>query len=82
MNEMTYEEQEVLNRILTSGTTEATEDDRAAKAEARKIRQRRKMTAAYKAHKALETLHPEEYQRIYAAAFTALGLDERYADTV
>ena len=79
---MTPMEQEVLNRILTSGSSEATEDDKAAKAEARKIRQRRKMTAAYKAHKALEALHPEEYRRIYKAAFTALGADERYADTV
>jgi ribonucleotide reductase beta subunit family protein with ferritin-like domain len=79
---MTQEEQEVLNRILTSNASEATETDKAAKAESRKIRQRRKMTAAYKAHKALETLHPEEYQRIYEAAFTALGTDERYADTV
>ena len=73
------EEQAILQSILSA--TKNTEDAD-AKAELRKIRQRRKMTAAYKAHKALEALHAEKYNRLYSQAYEALGADERYTETV
>tara|TARA_Y100000034_G_C6885851_1_gene406751 strand:- start:1481 stop:1789 length:309 start_codon:yes stop_codon:yes gene_type:complete len=76
VNDITNAEQEALAKIMSSRQADASEKE--AKAVARKIRQRRKMTAAYKAHKTLEALYPEEYQRIYNAAFEALGSDERY----
>ena len=73
------EEQAILQSILSA--TKNTEDAD-AKAELRKIRQRRKMTATYKAHKALEALHAEQYNRLYSQAYEALGADERYTETV
>ena len=78
---MTPAEQEVLDRVLSSNQNEESEAEKVARQEARRIRQRRKMTAAYKAHKALEALHPEEYARFYDAAFDALGKDERYSSS-
>jgi hypothetical protein len=75
----TNREQEVLRSILSSTENE---EDADAKAELRKIRQRRKMTATYKAHKALETLHTEQYERLFSQAYEALGRDERYAEIV
>ena len=81
MNNITDAEQVVLDRIMT---TNRDQDgiEKEAKAAARKIRQRRKMTAAYKAHKTLEALYPEEFVRIYDAAFEALGSDDRYNESV
>ncbi len=75
----TIREQEVLRSILSSTKNE---EDADAKAELRKIRQRRKMTATYKAHKALEALHAEQYERLFSQAYEALGRDERYAEIV
>lgn len=75
----TIREQEVLRSILSSTKNE---EDTDAKAELRKIRQRRKMTATYKAHKALEALHAEQYERLFSQAYEALGRDERYAEIV
>ena len=72
-------EQEVLRNILSSTKNE---EDSERKAQLRKIRQRRKMTAAYKAHKALETLHAEQYQRLFDQAYEILGEDTRYAESV
>jgi len=81
VNNITDAEQVALNRIMTANRNEDV-IEKEAKAEARKIRQRRKMTAAYKAHKTLEALYPEEFVRIYNAAFEALGSDERYSESV
>ena len=75
----TNREQEVLRRIMSS--TQNTEDTDAIAA-LRKIRQRRKMTATYKAHKALETLHAEQYERLFTQAYAELGSDERYVEIV
>ena len=75
----TAREQEVLQSVLSSPTNP---DLDAQKAELRKIRQRRKMTATYKAHKALETLHAEQYERLFAQAYEVLGTDSRYSETV
>ena len=72
-------EQEVLRNILSSTKNE---EDSERKAQLRKIRQWRKMTAAYKAHKALETLHAEQYQRLFDQAYEILGEDARYAESV
>ena len=80
MNNITDAEQVALNRIMTANRNEDV-IEKEAKAEARKIRQRRKMTAAYKAHKTLEALYPEEFVRIYDAAFEALGSDTRYNES-
>lgn len=73
------EEQAILRSILS-----ATKDpkDADAKANLRKVRQRRKMTATYKAHKALEALHAEQYTRLYSQAYEVLGSDERYTEAV
>ena len=76
---MTPAEKEVLETVLSANQNEESDAEKTARQEARKIRQRRKMTAGYKAHKALEALHPEEYIRFYNAAFDALGSDERYS---
>jgi len=73
------EEQAILQSILSA--TKNTEDAD-AKANLRKIRQRRKMTATYKAHKALEALHAEQYNRLFSQAYEVLGADERYTETV
>ncbi len=81
MNNITDAEQTALDRIMTANRNEDV-IEKEAKAMARKIRQRRKMTAAYKAHKTLEALYPEEFVRIYNAAFEALGSDTRYNESV
>ena len=73
------EEQAILQSILSA--TKNTEDAD-AKAELRKIRQRRKMTASYKAHKTLEVLYPEQYERLFTQAYEILGADDRYTETV
>ena len=73
------EEQAILQSILSA--TKNTEDAD-AKASLRKIRQRRKMTAAYKAHKTLEVLYPEQYERLFSQAYEILGADDRYTETV
>ena len=80
MNDITNAEQEALAKIMSSRQADASEKE--AKAVARKIRQRRKMTATYKAHKALEALHAEQYERLFTQAYTELGTDERYAEIV
>lgn len=76
----TTNEQEILRSILSS--TKINEEDLERKAELRKVRQRRKMTAAYKAHKTLEVLYPEQYERLFTTAYEILGADDRYAETV
>ena len=38
------------------------------------------MTAAYKAHKALEMLYPDQYDKFFDHAYSELGKDERYAE--
>ncbi len=79
--EITPAEQEVLDQLLSSSQPTEQEQAEAAKSkEARKIRQRRKMTAAYKAHKALEMLYPEQYDKFFQVAYSELGKDERYAE--
>ena len=81
--DITPAEQEVLDQLLSSSQPTEEEQAEAARAtESRKIRQRRKMTASYKAHKALELLYPEQYEKLFDHAYTALGNDERYAETV
>ena len=72
-------EQEVLLSIMSPAKT--TEDSE-QRAELRKVRQRRKMTAAYKAHKALEVMHPELYEKLFNAAYDMLANDDRYTETV
>ena len=81
MNNITDTEQTVLDRIMTANRNEDV-IEKEAKAVARKIRQRRKMTATYKAHKALETLHAEQYERLFTQAYAELGSDERYVEIV
>jgi len=76
----TTNEQEVLRSILSSA--KVNEEDSERKAELRKIRQRRKMTASYKAHKTLEVLYPEQYKRLFNQAYEILGADDRYTETV
>ena len=81
--DITQAEQEVLDQLLSSSQPTEEEQAKAARvAEARKVRQRRKMTASYKAHKALELLYPEQYQKLLKHAYGALGNDERYAESV
>ena len=76
------EEQEVLDPLLSSSQPTEEEQEEAAKSkEARKVRQRRKMTASYKAHKALELLYPEQYEKFFDHAYSELGKDERYAES-
>ena len=73
------EEQAILRSILSATKNTENAD---AKADLRKVRQRRKMTATYKAHKALETLHAEQYNRLFTQAYEVLGSDERYIEAV
>lgn len=72
-------EQEVLLSIMSPAKTV---EDSEQRAELRKVRQRRKMTAAYKAHKALEVMHAEQYEALFNTAYDLLGADERYSETV
>ena len=74
--------QEVLDQLLSSSLPTEEEQAEAAKSkEARKVRQRRKMTASYKAHKALELLYPDQYEKFFDHAYNELGKDERYAES-
>ena len=72
-------EQEVLLSIMSPATNA---EDSEQRTELRKVRQRRKMTAAYKAHKALEVMHPELYEKLFNTAYDMLANDERYSETV
>jgi hypothetical protein len=72
-------EQEVLLSIMSPAKTVEDSDERA---ELRKVRQRRKMTAAYKAHKALEVMHPEQYETLFSTAYDLLANDQRYTEAV
>jgi hypothetical protein len=81
--DITPAEQEVLDQLLSSSLPTEEEQAKAEQAtENRKVRQRRKMTASYKAHKALELLYPEQYEKFFKVAFSELGKDDRYAESI